>query len=225
LPSLNIAINKDQVTIDQSRYIEDTLMKYSMHDARPSKLPADKNQSLQSDGEPDTEFPFRSLVGSLLYIAIGTRPDIANAVREISQHISQPTKQHVGAAKSILRYLSETKDYGLVFKKANTMTITAFADADFANNVDTRRSHSGYVIKVGHGVVSWCSKRQETVAQSSTEAEFYAVAAASNELQYLRQLLSDMDVETTTPTLYEDNQPCIKLLHNLCSINALSILM
>ena len=114
--------------------------------------------------------PYSSGVGSLMYAMTTTRPDIAYAVSVLSSYMANPGQQHWIALKRVLRYLQGTRNYGLVLG-GSSVELSGWCDADWANDKDTRRSVSGYIFNIGDGVISWQSKRQPTVAMSSTEAE------------------------------------------------------
>ena len=129
--------------------------------------------------------------------------------------MADPGPAHWMGVKRILRYLKGTHDYGLVFTAGNQDTLLGFSDSDWAGDVVTRRSTSGYVFQLGKSTISWCSKRQQTVAKSSTEAEYVALAMATQEVVWLRRLLSDLRIDISAPTeLREDNQGAIDLSRN-----------
>lgn len=120
---------------------------------------------------------YRQIVGSLMFLMIGTRPDIAAAVSIVSQFAANPTPTHVQAAKRILRYLKGTIGHKLHLGGSENgdignNTLVGYCDANWGNDINTRKSTSGYIFYLGGGVVSWSSKRQATVALSSTEAEY-----------------------------------------------------
>jgi len=143
---------------------------------------------------------------------MATRPDICSAVNYFSQFQSEPTEEHWKGLKRILRYLQGTLDLGLMISKRSEIPLTGYADADYANNYD-RKSVTGFVVEVFGNTVSWCTRKQRTVALSTTEAEFVALATASTEILWLKQLLLDLKVEMNGPIpVFEDNQSCIHAL-------------
>ena len=115
------------------------------------------------------QYPYSQLVGSLMYLSVTTRPDISFVVGALARFMSCPTSTHWQAAKDVLRYLEGTKDYGLVFGGSNDLSLIGFCDADYAGDLDTRRSTTGYIFTLNGAAISWQSKRQPTVAVSSTE--------------------------------------------------------
>lgn len=116
--------------------------------------------------------PYQALVGALLYLVQGSRPDIAFAVGDVSRYNSCYGKEHWMAAKRILRYLKGTKDYKLYFNHSSDGKVLGFADADWASDVDSRRSCTGYLFTMQGAAISWKSHRQATIALSTTEAEY-----------------------------------------------------
>ena len=119
-----------------------------------------------------TNFPYSELVGSLLWTSLICHPEIAFSVGQLTCFNSNPGQAHWEAAKRVLRYLKGVKDHTLELGGAmkGATELTVYSDADYAGDVDDRRSTSGYVIKLGKSTISWSSKKQTTVATSSTEA-------------------------------------------------------
>ncbi len=175
---------------------------------------APSTQLTQEGEDPvDPDNPYAQVVGSLLYLSVTTRPDIAQAVGVLSKFMSNPMSAHWQAAKGVLRYLTGTLDYGITFAGGDT-TVIGYCDADFAGDLDTRRSTTGYVFIMNGGAISWQSKRQPTVAASTTEAEYMAAAQATKEALWLRKLLADLKLDTGTMIIKADNQSAIKILKN-----------
>ena len=207
------------ITLDQEKYIGDILRRFGMEESKPQATPAETGLKLtkRADGEALTDVKqYMSAVGSLMYAMIGTRPDIAWIVSQLSQHLSNPTQQHWNAVKRVMRYLKGTAALGLCFRGSSSqISLVGYSDADWAGDLDSRRSTTGYVFQLSGAAVSWSSKRQKTVALSSTEAEYMALAAATQEALWLRVLLKEMGFEQTDATVIkEDNQSCIALAKN-----------
>jgi Reverse transcriptase (RNA-dependent DNA polymerase) len=185
---------KKEMYMDQSHYIQQVLEKFNMEQANPCFTPMDTNLKLTKEMQPKTEedktamrkIPYRELVGSLMYVMVGTRPDIAFAVSCLSKYMENPGEQHWAAAKRVLRYLQGTKKTGLVYYSTGNLTVEGFCDADWAGDLSDRKSTSGYVFIQAGGAVSWKSKRQLTVALSTAEAEYMATANATSEALWLR---------------------------------------
>ncbi|KAK2966177.1 hypothetical protein RJ640_008743 [Escallonia rubra] len=162
----------------QRKYIIDLLIRTNLSDAKPVHTPMSTSTQLsRHSGEPHSStFEYRSIVGALQYLSF-TRPDISFAVNKVAQFMHAPTSDHWSAVKRILCYLKkETLHYGLLLRKAPIMSISAFSDADWAGCPDDRRSTSGFCVFLGPNLISWSSQKQPTVARSSTEAEYKAIA-------------------------------------------------
>ena len=173
---------RKQFYLHQGQYIEKMLKKFGQTEAKPVSTPADLNVKLQKEdgvSRPVDTVTYQSIVGSLLYAAITTRPDIAQAVGVVSKFCANPTQSHLTAAKRILRYLKGTAYLGLSYKKCADGNLIGYSDADWAGDVDDRHSTSGNVFLLAKGAVSWLSKKQATVALSTAEAEYVALSAAT----------------------------------------------
>lgn len=156
---------------------------------------------------------YQSLIGSLMYLALCTRPDIAFAVGMLARFNSKPNQSHWTAAKRVLRYLRGTANFGVVY--SGNANLVGYSDADWAGSLDDRKSTSGYIFQVSGGPVSWRSKKQETVALSTAEAEYVALSSASQECVWMRKLVSELGTPPEGPTvIMEDNQSCISMARN-----------
>ena len=156
---------------------------------------------------------YTNLIGSLLYLSVCTRPDIAQAVGVLSKYMKEPTTVHWQVAKGVLRYVAATREQSIVYG-TEPNTVVGYCDADYAGDLDTRRSTTGFVFILNGGAITWLSKRQPTVAVSTTEAEYIAAAQATKEALWLRILLTDLGVSITTFQIMADNQSALKLLKN-----------
>ena len=217
---LGMAITRDRrartIKLDQKTMAAQLVSKYGLDDGKPRGVPLSKSIELSRDtGEAlDKDvYTYTNLVGSMLYMSVCTRPDIAQAVGALSKFMAAPTTTHWQAATGVLRYLAGSKCFGITYG-ASAETIVGYTDADYAGDVDTRRSTTGFVFILFGGAVSWSSKRQATVAASTTEAEYIAMAAAVREALWLRQLLKDLAMVVDTVDIFADNQGAIKLVKN-----------
>ena len=157
--------------------------------------------------------PYASLVGALLYAAVCTRPDISFAVSQLSRHCSNPLRAHWEAAKKVLMYRKKTPRQGVIFEGGRGLMLHCYTDADFSTCLETSRSISGQVHLLAGGPVFWRSKRQDIVAQSTTEAEYVAMADAGKTLVWLRELLEELGLPQYGSTvLHCDNQSAIALV-------------
>lgn len=205
------------ITITQASYIRKMIEKFGMAESKSVSTPSDVSTILQRSEEENTpNFPYRQACGSLIYAATVARPDIAYAVGEISKFMERPNDSHVNAVKRIFRYLNHTKHVGITYgDSGNGMKLIGYTDADYARDIDTRRSTTGYAFKIGNGIVTWRSQRQKTIALSTTEAEFMAICDGAKEAIWLRQLLKDIGYEQKeATTLMIDNLSAIRLVQN-----------
>ena len=174
---LGLKVERDRVNktikLSQPAYIEKVLERFHMQTAKTTNTPMREgclfiNESQASDKDIKQ---YQTMVGSIMFAMIETRPDIAFATSVVSRHAKNPGKTHMEAAKHILRYLSGTKNRGITFGGGD-LCIQGYSDSDWAGDKEQRKSTSGYVFMLNNGPISWCSKRQTTVALSSTEAEY-----------------------------------------------------
>jgi hypothetical protein len=218
------------LTLDQELYVTKALERFGLAQCKTAATPAVAAQEAAVDddadggGAPADKDRYMEIVGTLLYAAISTRPDIAHAVQMLTRQMQAPLQRHMVAAERVLRYLAGTKKMGLVFgsqqqsgsaSEDEAIEVLAYADADWANDKAGRRSITGWVVKVNGDVVSWASKKQRTVAQSTCEAELYAEAAAINEIAWTQDLLQELQVPVQQcATVYGDNQSTIAVSTN-----------
>jgi histone deacetylase 1/2 len=135
-----------------------------------------------------------------------TRPDLAFSVNRVCQFIHCPTDAHWGAVKRILRFVKGTVDYGLTIEKSETTALSGFSDADWAGCPNDRRSTGGFAMFLGINLVSWSSRKQQTVSRSSTEAEYKAIANVTAEMIWIQSLLKELNVfQHRPPQLWCDN--------------------
>jgi hypothetical protein len=225
LLGIEVARRGDTFQLSQRKYIADMLEAYGMTDARPVTTPADPHTTLTADMSPQSDeersamasVPYRNAVGSIMYLMVGTRPDLAAAVSAVSRFMADPGQQHWTAVKRILRYLRGTADWTLTLGGAGggAVELSGYCDADWAGDLDTRRSTTGYAFSLGRGTVSWCSKRQPTVALSSTEAEYMSASQAAREALWLRRLMADLGFGPVGATTIRcDNQGALALAKN-----------
>ena len=193
-------------------------------DTRPVETPMSKSflptvrtaESGEADGSGMPLEPghrYCELIGSLLYLANTTRPDIAQAVGVLSRYRGTPTTSHMNEALRLLRYLKGTREYTLRLG-GDHIPLEGFVDADYAGDLDTRASTTGFVFKAYGGSVVWGSKKQTGTATSTVEAEFRAASHAVKEAIWLRGLLEELHFDVWKIPLYCDNTGCIQNLKN-----------
>ena len=162
---------------------------------------------------------YQAIVGSLLYAALTTRPDLSFAVNELGRFNAQATQGHLNASYHALKYLAGTTNYGLRFgpnpnQDATGLCVDIYSDASWGNDLETRKSTSGMLVLFNGNVVSWSSRKQKTVALSSTEAEYMALSEATCEALWIRTWIKEVFGMDVTINLYCDNQSAIALSSN-----------
>eukprot|EP00253_Pinus_taeda_P033382 PITA_33382 len=195
---LGLEVWKDsgQTFLTQGKYARNLLERFIMEQCKLATIPLQQNLKLSSDDgtkEVDATM-YKQLVVNLIYLTT-TRPDLAYSVSVLSQFMSKPLESHWVAAKSVLRYLSSTSNYGILYTNTSDVILAGFSDSDWASNLDDRRSITGYTFSIGSRVIAWSSKKESTVALSSCEAEYQALCAATCEAIWLRRLLNDAGEE------------------------------
>jgi transposase InsO family protein len=228
LLGIKITTESDYISLSQSHYIDFLLDKYGLTDANPVSTPMDPNIKFDqevreeegSEGKEDLKIGhgYAQLIGSLMYLALATRPDIAYAVNRLAQFTSNPQAVHWTAVKRIFRYLKQTKNskltYGGKDAEINNIDLNFFCDADWGNGSD-RKSINGYVVIIAGGAVAWSSKKQQTVALSTAEAEYIAATHLAKQVLWHRSLYSELDFSLpTTSTIFTDNQAAIAISHH-----------
>jgi hypothetical protein len=205
----------DKIKLSQQKYIENLFSKFGLAKCKESvSTPMEINlklQSVQQNTKSDERYPYRELIGSLLYLSEGTRPDISNTVSKLAQFVNAPSKECWTAAKRVLRYLKRTKEYGIVFTKTGK-SLQGYSDSDWGGCLLDRRSYSGYAFILGDACVSWKSQKQKCVATSSCEAEYDSLASSMKEAIYLNSLLSEIGLgKFAQVILHVDNQGALYL--------------
>lgn len=198
-------------SISLEGYINRTIDKFGLRNAKEAKTPMETGYVKEEDRSNvfSDSTAYRSLVGALLYISVCARPDIAVSASILGRKVSAPTEADWVAAKRVLRYLKATKGWQLQYNNAGD-DLVGFSDADWAGDIRSRKSTTGFVYLYAGGAVSWCSRKQTSVTLSSMESEYVALSEASQELVWLLKLLKDIGEPYEGPvTVMEDNQSCI----------------
>jgi transposase InsO family protein len=226
---VGIALRRDRanktIMLSQTNLIDKIVSVYGQKDANPASTPiAHGAQLLNPDPQEELEagererlasLPYRSLVGSLMYVASGTRPDIMFAVSKLSRFLSCYREVHWQAAVRVVRYLKGTRDMELCLGGSSSApALIGYCDSDYANDPgpEGRRSVTGYCFTLGSGMVSWSSKKQKTLADSTCAAEYMAASEAGRELVWLRTLLHELGFGSSLPTpLLCDNSAAVVL--------------
>jgi hypothetical protein len=224
---MKVTRNREERTLAlrQKGYITKIVARFHEENSSPPKTPMEEKNDLVSSTETATDTQrkeYQSIVGSLMFAMVGTRPDIAYAISVLSRFAANPSKDHISAARRVLRYLNGSLDRGINYGNSvfdNDLThlgITCYTDADWGGCLETRRSTSGYVCMINGGPSSWCSKRQTTVSTSTCEAEFKAGTPAAKEVTWMRTLLWELGVlqEDAQMTIFTDSQSAQALAEN-----------
>src|SRR5436190_9749061 len=197
------------VTLSQSHYVEKVLSRFGYSDCKPTSTPYDasvilrKNKRIMRD-----QLRYSQIIGSLMYLASATRPDISFAVSKLSRFVSNPGDDHWYALERVMRYLKGTMDYGIHYT-GYPRVLEGYSDSNWISDADEIKATSGYVFTLGGGVVSWKSCKQTILTRSTMEAELTALDTATVEAEWLHQLLMDLPmVEKPIPTIMMncDNQ-------------------
>ena len=224
------------ILMTQKGLIDKIIAATDMEGCNPKHTPALKAAlGLDPDGEPIAEeWSYPSIVGMLLYLSTNTRPDIAFAVSQVARYTHNPKKSHASAIKHLIRYLSKTKDKGIIVKPSNDLALDCYVDADFAGRYgrdpDTElssvKSRTGYIIKLGGCPVFWKSQLQSSVALSTAEAEYVALSQSVRVLLPMQDLLLEIIHHVNVPaefssvdstvraTVFEDNNSALQLATN-----------
>ena len=223
---LGMRIGRDRVkktiTLDQELYVTKSLEKFGLGECKTALTPVEVGDGWQetvNDSDTDHQL-YMEKVGTLLYAAISTRPDISFAVNQLTQHMQAPKRRHAVACDRVFRYLAGTKSLGLVFGTTqggpnSSMAVSAYSDADWGHNKVDRKSITGWMAQVNGDLVSWASKKQRTVSLSTCEAELYAESSAIQETLWLRGLMSELKLLPDGPsTVMSDSQSAIAVSKN-----------
>ena len=215
----------NSLTITQELKINKILKDFEMDFCKSKETPSELLKLSAADcavTEDDKmkmeQLPYKSLVGNVLYLSICTRPDISYSVNRVSRFMKNPGEKHWIACKRILRYLKSTPGLGLHYQNNRTdkrIQLSAYCDADWAGDVDDRKSTTGYIIKINDCLVNWVSKKQSTVSLSSAEAEYMSISTTIQEMKWIRSLLNELNIlSDDVPILFYDNQSAIAISEN-----------
>ena len=222
---LGIQIVRDHqnrwIHLSQSAYINKVLATFQMEKAIGKSTPMElgtKKSITDYDGiATRTETTtYQSMIGSLMYAMTQTRPDLAYAVSFLSQFLQNPGPIHIKAAQRVLRYLKQTKNIGITYD-GKQPGFCGYSDADYGEDIQTRKSRNGYVFYLYGGPISWKSARQKCVTLSSTESEYYGLSSAAREAAWLRLLLTELEYQggdINPTTIKGDNQGSLALAEN-----------
>lgn len=211
---IEIRKNEGNFYLCQKKQIDELVKDFNLEDAKPTYTPMETNY-YNLEGEEDkleSNEKYRSAIGKLLYISNATRPDISASTHILSRRCENPRQRDWTAVKRVIRYLKTTKDIQLQISSEKPPELSFYSDSDWAQDRHDRKSTSGNLIFLGGNLISWKSKKQQSVSLSSTEAEFISIAQGSLELQWIISLVEDLGLKQTLPIkTFEDNQSVIKI--------------
>ena len=222
---LGVQVNQTggTITLNQESYVERALERFNLTECNPKPTPASSSQKLSKSDCPISDsqkhemssIPYRSLIGTLMYAVVGTRPEISYIVGALSRFLNNPGHIMWRAGKRALRFLSGTRTASLTYKGNGNIEPVAYVDSDWGNNPDDRRSITGFVLLLGGAAIIWKSRVQQTVALSSVEAEYLALSDCVKEIIWLRSFLTELGFPLKNPTtVYIDSTGAEALAKN-----------
>ena len=205
------------IILSQSNYCKSIVKRFGFENSRFSRVPAQQNTKLLVNNKKLSctyHYDYASAVGSLMYCVVGTRVDLSMSVHSVCRFMASPAIEHYYAVDCIFRYLASNYNYSLLFKGID-LDLVGYCDADWAEDINDRKSVSGFVFVLGGTPVVWGTQKQSCVALSTQEAEYIAISVACRELVWLRYLLSELRVLDDRPSvIYSDNRAAIALAHD-----------
>ena len=211
------------IRLTQRPYWEHVINRFNLESVVPRNIPLPAGIVLDSNMSPKTDSerkemddkPYRSILGSVMWGQLATRPDLSFSVSLLARFQANPGSDHWNALMHVIGYIKNTLDYGLTYSRDSDLTPTAFVDADYGGCRDTRRSTSGYVFMMAGGAVTWSSKRQASVALSTVEAEYVAMSRCAQQMVWMQSWLDEVEIEHSLPGLIKgDNRGAIALTKN-----------
>jgi hypothetical protein len=206
---------KEGTFLCQTNYVKDMLKRFHMAGSKPIKTPMALNGhlDLNEEGKSVDQKIFHCMIGSLLYLC-ASRPDIMLSVCMCVRFQANPKECHLMAVKRIFRYLVHTSNLGLWYPKGSTFDLLGYSDSDYAGCKVDRKSTTGTCQFLGRSLLSWSSKKQNSVSLSTAEVEYVAVGACCAQLLWMKQTLSGYSCEFSKIPLLRDNESAIKLANN-----------
>ena len=209
--------------LTQTKYIQDLLARHGMENCSrvltPMALTKLEKAPEGFTADPKDLNDYQTLLGELMHLMVQTRPDLAQAITRLAQFMSKPTDEHWQALKHVLRYLRGTEELGICWNLAiGNLTLSVWTDSSWGDDPDDSWSTSGYIVLMAGGPVAWKSTKQQSVALSSTEAEYMGQTMAATQVMWTRGLLKELQINSTIPkdatVIFADNQGAIKLAEN-----------
>ncbi|KAL4089167.1 hypothetical protein QTP88_024231 [Uroleucon formosanum] len=199
-------VKNGSLFVHQTNYACSIINKFNMLEAKELSIPIDKSHTVEQKDDSEIlseEISYRETVGSLLFLSQVTRPDIAYAVNFTSRFLAKPTKAHWNLIKRIIRYVKRTFIYGLYFNNNTQLSLKIFSDADYAGDIQTRRSTPGYLFRYGSSIISWTSQRQHCVSLSSTGVEYISASEAVKGIMCITRLIIRLSKIVKNPEFHK----------------------
>ena len=205
------------IHLDQCVYLQKVIEHCSMLNAKSTSTPLPADYYATKNTKPinaELHSHFQTVIGSLLYLMLGTRPDIAFAVTHLSHHSANPSQDHLNKVLYICHYLIGTSTYSLVYNGGSGAGLTACTDSDWGSDPTSRLLQTGFYLKLADGLISWTSRVQKTIVYSSTEAEYMALSDCAHQVTWIWSLLSELSYKLNAIPICGDNQGSIFMASN-----------
>ncbi|KAJ9545521.1 hypothetical protein OSB04_025228 [Centaurea solstitialis] len=212
---LQVKQKPEGIFIHQSKYVASMLQKFGMNDAKPASTPMETHKHLTADveGEEVDVHHYRSMIGSLMYLT-ASRPDIMFVVCVCARFQVRPKESHLHAVKRIFKYLKGQPRLGLWYPNVSSFDLVAYTDSDYGGANLDRKSTSGGCQFLGGRLVSWQCKKQTTVSQSTTEAEYIAASQCCSQVLWIQNQMQDYGLSFLQTPIYIDNNSALSIVNN-----------
>lgn len=214
---IEVSRGPEGIFLSQRKYTLDIVADTGYLGSKPVATPLEQGHNLAKSKAPLLTDPtkYRRLLGRLIYL-LNTRPELCYSVHLLSQFMQAPTEEHWSAALRVVRYLKGAPGQGILLSSKDDLTLTVYCDADWSGCPLSRRSLSACVVMLGGSPIAWKTKKQDTVAMSSAEAEYRSMAVALKETKWIRRLLKELGAEQSDPTrFFCDSKAAIHIAANL----------
>ncbi|XP_031101945.1 secreted RxLR effector protein 161-like [Ipomoea triloba] len=181
--------------VSQTKYAHNLVKRFGLDTSKSVRTPFPTHIKFHRDDDGKSVDPsaYRSMIGSLLYLT-ASRPDISFSVGACARYQANPKESHLIAVKRIIKYVKGTLELGIWYSSESSTQLVGFTDADWAGNIDDRKSTSGGCFYLGSNLVSWLSKKQNSISLSTAEAEYIAVGSSCAQLIWMKQMLADYGI-------------------------------
>ena len=212
---LQVKQREDEIFISQEKYVKNLVKRFGLDSKKHTSTPMSSSVKLSRDAvgvEVDPTL-YRSMIDSFLYLST-SRPDIAFSVGVCARFQATPKESHLTVVKRIIRYINGTSDYGIWYSRDSNECLAGYSDVDWAECIDDRKSTFDGCFYLGNNLVSWMSKKKNSVSLSTPEAEYIAVASCCAQLLWMKKLLHDYGITQDTMCVFCDNTSAINLSKN-----------